>query len=57
VNGEKPLPLIDPSPEAYRAHIRELEARVEEAEETLAAIRRGDFDAVVIEGPNRERLV
>ncbi|GJE37792.1 ATP-binding protein [Methylobacterium persicinum] len=57
MNGEKPLPLIDPSPEAYRAHIRELEARVEEAEETLAAIRRGDFDAVVIEGPNRERLV
>lgn len=57
MSGEKPLPLIDPNPEAYRAHIRELEARLEEAEETLAAIRRGDFDAVVIEGPNRERLV
>lgn len=57
MSGEKSLPLIEPNPEAYRTHIRELEARLEEAEETLAAIRRGDFDAVVIEGPNRERLV
>ncbi|MCJ2069658.1 ATP-binding protein [Methylobacterium sp. J-030] len=51
------LPGDEPSPEAYRAHIRELEARLEESEETLAAIRRGDFDAVVVEGPNHERLV
>ena len=51
------LPEGEPTPEAYRAHIRELEARLEESEETLAAIRRGDFDAVVVEGPNRERLV
>ncbi len=51
------LPGDDPGPEAYRAHIRELEARLEESEETLAAIRRGDFDAVVVEGPNHERLV
>ncbi|MCJ2013662.1 ATP-binding protein [Methylobacterium sp. J-076] len=57
MNGDQPLPLTDPTLEAYRAHIRELEARLEESEETLAAIRRGDFDAVVIEGPNRERLV
>jgi PAS domain S-box-containing protein len=48
---------VDPTLEAYRAHIRELEARLEESEDTLAAIRRGDFDAVVVEGPNRERLV
>ena len=51
------LPGDEPGPEAYRAHIRELEARLEESEETLAAIRRGDFDAVVVEGPNHERLV
>jgi len=51
------LPGDEPSPDAYRAHIRELEARLEESEETLAAIRRGDFDAVVVEGPNHERLV
>ncbi|MDP4025393.1 response regulator [Methylobacterium sp. NEAU 140] len=51
------LPGGEPTPEAYRAHIRELEARLEESEETLAAIRRGDFDAVVVEGPNHERLV
>ncbi len=57
MSGDEPLPLVDPTVEAYRAHIRELEARLEESEETLAAIRRGDFDAVVVEGPNRERLV
>ncbi|QGY01806.1 response regulator [Methylobacterium mesophilicum SR1.6/6] len=51
------LPDDEPGPEAYRAHIRELEARLEESEDTLAAIRRGDFDAVVVEGPNHERLV
>jgi PAS domain S-box-containing protein len=51
------LPGDEPGPEAYRTHIRELEARLEESEETLAAIRRGDFDAVVVEGPNHERLV
>jgi PAS domain S-box-containing protein len=51
------LPDDEPGLEAYRAHIRELEARLEESEETLAAIRRGDFDAVVVEGPNHERLV
>jgi PAS domain S-box-containing protein len=51
------MPGDEPSPDAYRAHIRELEARLEESEETLAAIRRGDFDAVVVEGPNHERLV
>jgi PAS domain S-box-containing protein len=44
--------LADP-----QARIRELEARLEEAEDTLAAIRRGDFDAVVVEGPAGERLV
>jgi PAS domain S-box-containing protein len=51
------LPDGEPGPEAYKAHIRELETRLEESEETLAAIRRGDFDAVVVEGPNHERLV
>ncbi len=42
---------------AARARIAELEARLEESEDTLAAIRRGDFDAVVVEGPDGERLV
>ena len=53
MNVDALLPGDEPSPEAYRAHIRELEARLEESEETLAAIRRGDFDAVVVEGPDR----
>ncbi|SDN15671.1 PAS domain S-box-containing protein [Methylobacterium phyllostachyos] len=57
MNVDALRPEDEPSPEAYRAHIRELEARLEESEETLAAIRRGDFDAVVVEGPNHERLV
>nr|WP_244025903.1 ATP-binding protein [Methylobacterium sp. J-048] len=39
------------------ARIRELEAQLEEKDDTLAAIRRGDFDAIVVEGPNQERLV
>ncbi|GJE58008.1 hybrid sensor histidine kinase/response regulator [Methylobacterium trifolii] len=44
-------------PAAYRERIRELEARLEESEETLAAIRRGDFDAVVVQGPGDARQV
>ncbi|KQT61542.1 histidine kinase [Methylobacterium sp. Leaf456] len=48
----------DPDPQADpQARIRELEARLEEAEDTLTAIRQGDFDAVVVEGPSGERLV
>ncbi|GEL42839.1 MULTISPECIES: ATP-binding protein [Methylobacteriaceae] len=42
---------------ADQARIRELEARLEESEETLEAIRRGDFDAVVVQGENGERQV
>ena len=42
---------------ADQARIRELEARLEESEDTLEAIRRGDFDAVVVEGENGERQV
>ena len=38
--------------EAYRARIRELEARLEESEDTLEALRRGDFDAVVVQAPD-----
>ena len=40
----------------YRQRIRELEARLEESEETLDAIRRGDIDAVVV-GSEQERRV
>ena len=42
---------------ADQARIRELEARLEESEETLEAIRRGDFDAVVVQGANGEGQV
>jgi PAS domain S-box-containing protein len=40
-----------------RDRLRATEARLEEAEETVSAIRRGDFDAVVVEGPAGERFV
>ncbi|MCJ2061759.1 ATP-binding protein [Methylobacterium sp. J-088] len=42
---------------AAQARIRELEAKLEESEETLGAIQRGDFDAVVVQGPGGERQV
>ena len=42
---------------SYLARIRELEDRLNESEETLAAIRRGDFDAVVVETDAGERQV
>ena len=42
---------------AQAARIRELEARLEESEDTLEAIRRGDFDAVVVQAPDGGRQV
>ena len=42
---------------AQAARIRELETRLEESEETLEAIRRGDFDAVVVQTLAGERQV
>ncbi|UMY19920.1 ATP-binding protein [Methylobacterium organophilum] len=57
MSAETFIPPDGPDPAAYRARIRELEGRLEESEETLAAIRRGDFDAVVVEGAGGEQLV
>jgi PAS domain S-box-containing protein len=37
---------------ACRDRIRELESRLEESEDTLEALRTGDFDAVVVQGPD-----
>ncbi len=42
---------------AATARIRELEMRLEETEDTLEAIRRGDFDAVVVQGPDNEQRI
>ena len=42
---------------AANARIRELELRLGESEDTLEAIRRGDFDAVVVQGSDNERQV
>ena len=43
--------------QGYRERIRELEARLEESEETLDAIRRGDIDAVVVGSQEEQRRV
>ena len=45
------------SADVDRERIRELEAQLEESKETLSALRRGDFDAFVVEGPNQKQLV
>ena len=52
-----PVEAPPPAEEPYRARIRELEARLEESEETLEAIRRGDFDAVVVQGPDDRQQI
>ena len=36
---------------AARERIRDLEAKLQESEDTLEALRTGDFDAVVVQGP------
>ncbi|WP_267358565.1 MULTISPECIES: PAS domain-containing hybrid sensor histidine kinase/response regulator [unclassified Methylobacterium] len=40
-----------------RALLRATQGKLEEAEETVAAIRRGDFDAVVVEDPEGRRYI
>jgi PAS domain S-box-containing protein len=47
----------DPALTDLRAQLRDTRTRLNEAEETIAAIRRGDFDAVVVEGPAGERFI
>jgi PAS domain S-box-containing protein len=41
---------------ALTAEIEELRARLEEAEETVQAIRRGEIDALVVSGPYGEQI-
>jgi PAS domain S-box-containing protein len=43
--------------QGYQQRIRELEARLEESEDTLEAIRRGDVDAVVVGGREDQHRV
>ena len=53
-------PHSDASAEELRAcqeRIRDLEARLEESEDTLEALRTGDFDAVVVQGPGNATQV
>ena len=43
--------------EALRRHVAELEARLQESEETLDAIRRGEIDALVVSGNASEHRI
>jgi PAS domain S-box-containing protein len=52
------LPVADPDDiAAWRRRARELEARLQESEETLEAIRRGDIDALVVDGGGEQHRV
>jgi signal transduction histidine kinase len=42
--------------EALRERVQDLEARLEEAEETLRALRNGEVDAIVASGPDGDRV-
>ncbi|KQP07794.1 histidine kinase [Methylobacterium sp. Leaf99] len=54
----EPLPDdSDLSASEVRVLLRDARLRLHEAEETVAAIRRGDFDAVVVEGPEGRRYL
>jgi PAS domain S-box-containing protein len=44
------------SNEALQERVRDLQARLEEAEETLRALRSGEVDAVVASGPEGDRV-
>jgi PAS domain S-box-containing protein len=56
--SDKPLPdETDLSPTELRRLLHDVRERLDEAEETVAAIRRGDFDAVVVEGPAGQRYI
>src|ERR1700754_5173779 len=46
----------DPAMERLRAENDELHARLEEAEATLDAIRKGEVDALVVAGANGHRV-
>ena len=51
-NARSPKPAVTPERAAMLlAANAELRVRLEEAEETLRAIRSGDVDALVVEGP------
>ncbi|MGC1718988.1 MAG: hypothetical protein WA746_08375, partial [Isosphaeraceae bacterium] len=43
-------------PEDIRGQVEDLRSRLEEAEETLRAIRRGEVDAVVVHEPGGDRV-
>ncbi|MEO8353245.1 MAG: PAS domain S-box protein, partial [Chthoniobacteraceae bacterium] len=45
------MPSPTPPDDSLRAEVADLRARLEESEETLRAIRSGDVDALVVEGP------
>jgi len=59
--GADPLSSVPPEAErliqGYQQRIRELEARLEESEETISAIRRGGIDALVVGEQEQQRRI
>lgn len=47
---------VKPTPENLEAENERLRARLEEAEQTLEAIRNGEVDAIVVSGPDQSRI-
>jgi signal transduction histidine kinase len=43
-------------PDTHEDHVRDLQARLDEAEETLRAFRSGEVDAIVASGPEGDRV-
>ncbi len=54
--SNSPSSVPGPSVQDCLERIRELQARLEESEDTLDAIRRGDIDAVVVSGAAQHRV-
>lgn len=52
----KKKPTVKPARRTKTAAVRRLEQRLREAEETLDAIRCGDVDALVVQGPNGDQV-
>src|ERR1700704_346163 len=50
------MPVDTQPPDTQEARLRELQERLDEAEETLRALRSGEVDAIVASGPEGDRV-
>jgi hypothetical protein len=52
----KEISAIDKNPKLLLEQVNELKAQLEEAEQTIKAIRNGQVDALVVEGEDKPRV-